>query len=44
MKTMFGMCPVYPEMRIGRAEASRKALEAQMQVSEIRSEYSPIAS
>lgn len=34
VKTMFGMCRVYREMRIGRAEANKKALVAQMQETE----------
>ena len=34
VRTMFGMCRVYREMRIGRAEANKKALEAQMQETE----------
>ncbi len=34
VKTMFAMCRVYREMKIGRAEANKKALEAQMQETE----------
>ncbi len=34
VKTMFAMCRVYREMKTGRAEANKKALEAQMQETE----------